>query len=154
MSTERQPQPFNPADQQRQVPEQFTPKEKQPTVKLVGRAGRDAVRYTTAKGVEIAKFPLATHVKDEDTGKVETTWHTIVTFGDRALETVETVKKGETYRVVGYEHERPNKDGEPIKEIYAAVVKPPSKKSDPEHKNAPESSTEPTRDPSFNPEFV
>lgn len=101
-------------------------REKQERVALLGRAGRDAQLRQTAKGTDIAKFPLAVHELDE-TGQDQTSWHTIVAFNGLAREVAETVKKGNEYKVIGYKHERQDKD-KTIEEIYAATVKPPSKK--------------------------
>jgi len=100
--------------------------EKQEKVSLLGRAGRDAALRETAKGVKIAKFPLAVHGKDE-AGNDVTSWHTIVSFNKLAEEVADSVKKGTELRVVGYKHERVDKD-KTIEEIYAAIVKPPTKR--------------------------
>jgi hypothetical protein len=40
------------------------------------------------------------------------------------------VKKGQEYKVVGYKHERTDKD-KVVAEIYAATVKPPTRKPQP-----------------------
>lgn len=103
-----------------------TEQEKQERVALLGRAGRDARLQQTAKGVDIARFPLAVH--DEVEGAKTTTWRTVVAFNALAREVAETVKKGNEYKVIGYKHERIDKD-KTIEEIYAAVVKPPTPKT-------------------------
>jgi hypothetical protein len=118
-------QPDEPAnDPSSQTKEQ---REKQERVALLGRAGRDAQLKRTAKGVDIAKFPLAVHEKREDTDEDVTNWFTVVAFHALAKEISQTVKKGQEYKVIGYRHERIDKD-KTIEEIYAATVKPPTKK--------------------------
>jgi hypothetical protein len=101
--------------------------EKQPRINVVGRAGRDPRVNKTKSGVLIAKFPLAEHVKDDE-GNENTNWHNVVAFRERAQAVSETVKKGETYRVVGYVHEKEKPDGKIEREIVAVSVKPPTKK--------------------------
>lgn len=95
--------------------------EKAKRVELAGRAGRDPVLRETAKGVKIAKFPLAEH---PDGQEGETVWHTIVSFKDLAKKVSETVHKGDQLKVIGYRNER-NYNGRTIEEINAVVVKPP-----------------------------
>ena len=50
-------------------------------------------------------------------------------FNGLANLVAETVKKGEEYKVVGYRHERQDR-GKTITEVYAATVKPPTKKGE------------------------
>ncbi len=60
-------------------------------------------------------------------GEAKTTWHQIIAFNELAKEVAETVKKGEECKVIGYKHERQDQD-KTIAEIYAATVKPPTKR--------------------------
>jgi hypothetical protein len=101
-----------------------TEENSQPRIVLVGRAGRDPHVATTRGGTIIAKFPLGVHEEDE------TLWHTVVAFNGLASEVADTVKRGEEYKVVGYQHERDD-HGRPVKEIYAATIRPPTRKQQP-----------------------
>ncbi len=94
---------------------------KAPRVELEGRVGRDPRVRETAKGVKIAKFPLAEH---PDGQEGETVWYTIVAFKDLAQKVSETVRKGDQVKVIGYlnAHEHNDKS---YPEINAVVVKPP-----------------------------
>lgn len=90
---------------------------------LTGRLGRVPSFRTTRNGTLIASFPLA--VRDE---AGETTWHTILAFGERAEKLREGLAKGQHLEVIGYLHqrERTTRSGETriIDEVYATVVKP------------------------------
>jgi|GEM_PF-6457026 len=97
------------------------PTEKAPRVEVEGRAGKDPVLRETAKGVKIAKFPLAEHPNGQEG---ETVWHTIVSFKDLAQKVSETVHKGDQVKVIGYRNEREH-NGKTVQEINAVVVKPP-----------------------------
>lgn len=90
---------------------------------VTGRAGREPRLAETKTGIPVAKFPLAEKVEEG------TIWHNVVAFKSRAHEVSETVKKGQEYKVVGYRHTRKDGRGKDITEIYAASVKPPSRKS-------------------------
>jgi hypothetical protein len=104
------------------TPEQQTNPEKGDRVVVVGRAGRDPRVAETKTGVLVAKFPLAEKAEER------TLWHNVVAFRDRAQEVSEKVKKGDEIKVVGFRHTRKDNRGKDITEIYAASVKPPSKK--------------------------
>lgn len=97
--------------------------EKPPRLNLSGRLGRTPSFRTTRNGTLIASFPLA--VRDE---AGQTTWHTVLAFGDRAEKLRETLAKGQHVEVIGYLHqrERTTRSGETrmIDEVYATVVKP------------------------------
>lgn len=90
---------------------------------LSGRLGRAPSFRTTRNGTLIASFPLA--VRDDDGN---TTWHTILTFGNRAEKLRDQLDKGQSVQVIGYQHEREvrTKRGETklVTEVYATVVKP------------------------------
>jgi hypothetical protein len=96
-------------------------------VELMGRAGRDPRMQETAKGIKIAKFPLGEHPEGDEG---PTVWHTIVSFKERAQHVVDTVKKGDELKVIGYRSEREYK-GKTIEEINAVVVKPTKGASEP-----------------------
>lgn len=97
--------------------------EKPQRLTLTGRLGRVPSFRTTRNGTLIASFPLA--VRDE---AGETTWHTILAFGERAEHLREGLAKGQHLEVIGYLHqrERTTRSGETriIDEVYATVVKP------------------------------
>lgn len=96
--------------------------EKPQRLTLAGRLGRVPSFRTTRSGTLIASFPLA--VRD-DAG--ETTWHTVLAFGERAEQLREGLAKGQHLEVIGYLHqrERTTRSGETrtIDEIYATVVR-------------------------------
>lgn len=90
---------------------------------LTGRLGRPPSFRTTRNGKLIASFPLA--VRDDEGN---TTWHTVLAFGERAEKLRDQLAKGQHVDVIGYRHEREvrNKRGgsRTIEEIYATVIKP------------------------------
>ncbi len=98
-------------------------KEPQQRVTLFGLVGREPAMRTTQNGVTVARFPLA--VRDDEQN---TTWHTVVTFNERAKKLLGTLAKGQPVEVIGYLHEREKKlrNGKTrrVQEVYAAVVKP------------------------------
>ncbi len=100
-----------------------TPEPKATRLNLAGRLGRMPSFRSTRNGTVIASFPLA--VRDE---AGDTTWHTVLAFGDRAEQLREDLAEGQQIEVIGYLHqrERTTRPGETriIDEIYATVVKP------------------------------
>lgn len=90
-------------------------------VEIPGRVGRDPRLRETAKGVKIAKFPLAEHPEGDDG---PTRWHTIVAFKELAQKVSETVKKGDELKVIGYRNEH-EYNGKTYPEINAVVVRTP-----------------------------
>lgn len=100
-----------------------TTERKEERLTLRGRAGTEPTFRTTRNGTPIVRFPLA--VRDE---AGETTWHTIVAFGERAERLRGVLHRGEIVEVVGYMHERSarTRGGQPrvVRELYAAVVRP------------------------------
>ena len=96
-----------------------TAEQSQERISISGRVGADPTFRTTAKGVVLARFPVAQHLD----GK--TVWHQVLVFGERAELLREALKKGQGVDVVGYVHERQAHDNKDkiIKEIYAALVK-------------------------------
>lgn len=95
---------------------------------VTGRAGRAPRLAETKGGVPVARFPLAEHGIDESGNEV-TIWHAVLAFRDRAHDVMDTVKKGETYKVAGYRHVKVKPDGKEEAEIIAASVRPPSNKN-------------------------
>lgn len=104
-------------------------REAEERVQLTGRLGRDPSFYTTARGIRVAKFPLAV---EQESG--QTAWHDVLAFGDHAETLRATLERGEEWlrkgrpvQVVGYWHEnqKPNKDGtvRTVHDLYAAAVR-------------------------------
>lgn len=99
----------------------------QARVTLRGRVGREP-RFRTTKdhGTLVAEFPLGVH---DDEGN--TTWHSIVVFGERAAKVHEkALTTGQEIEVVGYEHEtkRRGRDGQLRREVRAAALRTTLKK--------------------------
>lgn len=105
-------------------------------VSLLGHAGRDAQKSTTAKGVPTARFTVATNKRYKDANgdwRETTAWHTVVAFGPLA-ERAAAVTAGTLLFIEGElsyrEHERevevPGKSAVavrwPITEIVASAV--------------------------------
>lgn len=90
---------------------------------FLGRVGSNIAFRTTAKGVLVARFPMAVRTDDG-----ETTWETVIAFGDKAERLRDSVQRGDPIEIVGYAHAREvqRRDGSSrtVREIYAAVVKP------------------------------
>ena len=90
---------------------------------FLGRVGSNIAFRTTAKGVLVARFPMAVRMENGDT-----TWETVIAFGDKAEKLRDSVQRGDAIEIVGYAHAREvqRRDGSnrTVREIYAAVVKP------------------------------
>jgi hypothetical protein len=104
-------------------------REAEERVRISGRLGRDPSFYTTARGIRVAKFPLAV---EQDGGRAA--WHDVLAFGDHAETLRVSIERGEDWlrkgrpvQVVGYWHEnrKPNKDGtvRTVHDLYAAAVR-------------------------------
>jgi single-strand DNA-binding protein len=84
-------------------------------VTLFGRLGKDPELNETEGGLKIARTNIATsvNVKDGDDWKEKTTWHRVVTFGNRAGAFAQYLQKGSPVLIEGridnYSYE---KDGE------------------------------------------
>ena len=91
-------------------------------LQLRGRAGTEPVFRSTRNGIAIARFPLA--VRD---GAGETSWHTVVAFGDRAERLRGSLSRGQAVEVIGYLHEREartrNGGRRRVQELYATVIR-------------------------------
>lgn len=98
-------------------------KPQQERLTFLGRVGSNIAFRTTAKGVLVARFPMAIRMDDG-----ETTWETVIAFGDKAEKLRDSVQRGDPIEIVGYAHAREvqRRDGSnrTVREIYAAVVKP------------------------------
>jgi len=93
-------------------------------VTIRGRVGRTP-RFRTTQGrrLLIGQFPLAQH-----SAEGETTWHTVLVFGERAQRLQEKpIEKGQEIEIVGYPHdrERRTRDGLPrqVTELYATAIR-------------------------------
>jgi hypothetical protein len=89
-----------------------------------GRVGRTPrFRTTQGRGLLISQFPLAEHTDDG-----ETTWHTVLVFGERAQKLKEKpIVTGQEIEIVGYPHERSRRtrDGGArlVTEVYATAIR-------------------------------
>jgi hypothetical protein len=96
----------------------------QERVSLSGRVGADPTFRTTPKGTLVARFSLAVHLQEN-----QTQWQQIVAFNQRAERLKESLKKGQSVQVIGYQHSReaPTRDGgtRTISEIYAVTITSP-----------------------------
>ncbi|MBN20999.1 MAG: hypothetical protein CL678_06890 [Bdellovibrionaceae bacterium] len=72
---------------------------------LVGRLGEDPSHKTTANGGSLTRFSVATsYPKRSDSlgeAQVETTWHSVVTWGKRADACRDFLRKGSSVYVEG-----------------------------------------------------
>jgi hypothetical protein len=87
----------------------------------VGRAPR--FRTTQGRGLLIGQFPLAEHTDDG-----ETTWHTILVFGERAAKLKDKpIQTGQEIEIVGYPHERTRRSrfgsARQVTEVYATAIR-------------------------------
>lgn len=80
------------------------------TITITGRAGADPTFNTTAKGVHVASFSVATdYLRRDANGQLdrdnkETNWYRVVTFGQLASGVASAVRKGLTVMVSGRLH--------------------------------------------------
>jgi len=79
-------------------------------ITITGRAGADPTFNTTAKGLHVASFSVATdYLKRDANGQLdrdnkETNWYRVVTFGQLASGVASAVRKGRTVMVSGRLH--------------------------------------------------
>jgi hypothetical protein len=98
--------------------------ETQQRLTIRGRVGRTPrFRTTQGRGMLIGQFPLAEHRDDG-----ETTWHTILVFGERAAKLKERpIQTGQEIEIVGYPHERTRRSrfgsSRQVTELYATAIR-------------------------------
>jgi len=68
---------------------------------LIGRLGKDPEERTTAGGIRISNFSLATDVYHGGNGEKTTEWHRIIGFGKIAEQCNQYLKKGRLVCVEG-----------------------------------------------------
>ncbi|MBN1570783.1 MAG: single-stranded DNA-binding protein [Acidobacteria bacterium] len=69
---------------------------------LIGRLGKDPEERTTAGGIHVSSFSLATDTYHNGNGEKTTEWHRIVVFGKPAEQCNQYLKKGRLVCIEGY----------------------------------------------------
>ena len=93
---------------------------------LIGRLGRDPEDRTTASGVRVSNFTLATDNYHSNNGEKTTEWHRVVVFGKTAEQCNNFLKKGRLICVEGSlqtrSYEKPPGDKRFVTDVIAARV--------------------------------
>ncbi len=93
---------------------------------LIGRLGKDPEERTTAGGMRVSNFSLATDFFRSNGGEKTTEWHRVVVFGKVAEQCNQYLKKGRLICVEGSlqtrTYEKPPGDKRYITDVVAARV--------------------------------
>jgi single-strand DNA-binding protein len=93
---------------------------------LIGRLGKDPEDRTTASGVRVSNFSLATDNYHSNNGEKTTEWHRVVVFGKTAEQCNNYLRKGRLICVEGSlqtrSYEKPPGDKRFVTDVIAARV--------------------------------